>query len=109
MAAAIRPACSRGTPVSQPSYPPVAGPQGSAPPPAPAAPTQVVFPGQVQLPPQPQYAPTPVQQQPAQFATGFPTYVSPPPSPKNRTGLLVGILVCVVVAALAVLGFVLVG
>ncbi|WP_369252594.1 hypothetical protein [Geodermatophilus amargosae] len=82
-----------------------------APAPQPAAPTQVVFPGQVQLPPQPQFTPTP--QQAAQFrpgalASGFPRYVPPPPSPVNRTGLYVGILVCVLTLLFAVLGFVLV-
>jgi len=100
--------------LSQPPYPPVAGPQvGTVPPapgaPAPAAPTQVVFPGQVQLPPQPQYAPSPAQQQQQSFATGFPNYRSPAPSPKNRTGLIVGIIVCRVVIVLAVVGFILVG
>ena len=100
--------------MSQPPYPPVAGPQvGTVPPapgaPAPAAPTQVVFPGQVQLPPQPQYAPSPAQQQQQSFATGFPNYRSPAPSPKNRTGLIVGIIVCLVVIVLAVVGFILVG
>ena len=90
--------------MSQPPYPPVAGPQG-APAAPPAAPTQVVFPGQVQLAPQPQYAPTP---QPQTLATGFPHYVSPPPSPKNRTGLIVGTIVCLVVLVFAVVGFVLV-
>jgi hypothetical protein len=69
----------------------------------------VVFPGQVQLPPQPQYAPTPAQQQPQSFASGFPNYRSPAPSPKNRTGLIVGIIVCLVVIAGAVIGFWLVG
>jgi len=110
--------------LSQPPYPPYAGPQvGTVPPapgapgpgapgpgaPAPAAPTQVVFPGQVQLPPQPQYAPTPAQQQPQSFASGFPNYRSPAPSPKNLTGLIVGIIVCLVVIAGAVIGFLLVG
>jgi hypothetical protein len=100
--------------LSQPPYPPYAGPQvGTVPPapgaPAPAAPTQVVFPGQVQLPPQPQYAPTPAQQQPQSFATGFPQYRSPAPSPKNLTSLIVGIIVCLVVVAGAVIGFLLVG
>jgi hypothetical protein len=101
--------------LSQPPYPPVAGPQVGAVPPAPAAqapaaPTQVIFPGQVQLPPQPQFAPTPAQQQqPQPFATGFPNYRSPAPSPKNMTGLIVGIIVCLVVIAFAVVGFVLIG
>lgn len=95
--------------MSQPPYPPVAGPQVGTAPPAPAAPTQVVFPGQVQIPPQPQYAPTPAQQQPQQSATGFPNYRSPAPSPKNRTGLIVGIIVCLVVIIFAVLGFLFVG
>jgi hypothetical protein len=95
--------------LSQPPYPPVAGPQVGSAPPAPAAPTQVVFPGQVQLPPQPQYAPSPAQQQPQQFATGFPNYRSPAPSPKNLTGLIVGIIVCLVVIIFAVVGFILVG
>jgi hypothetical protein len=94
--------------LSQPPYPPVAGPQGPAAAPPPAAPTQVVFPGQVQLAPQPQYAPTPQQQQPQTFATGFPNYVSPPPSPKNMTGLIVGTVVCLVVLVFAVVGFILV-
>ena len=100
--------------MSQPPYPPVAGPQvGTVPPapgaPAPAAPTQVVFPGQVQLPPQPQYAPAPAQQQPQSFASGFPNYRSPAPSPKSQTSLIVGTIVCLVVIAFAVVGFILVG
>ncbi len=76
--------------------------------PAPAAPTQVVFPGQVQLAPQPQFAPTPQQAQqatPQQFATGFPNYVSPPPSPPNRTSLMVGSLVVLLTVIFAVVGF----
>src|SRR3954469_7435927 len=109
MAPAIARPAREDIPLSQPPYPPVAGPQVGTAPPAPAAPTQVVFPGQVQLPPQPQYAPTPAQQQPPQFATGFPNYRSPAPSPKNRTGLIVGILVCLVVIVFAVVGFILVG
>lgn len=71
----------------------------------------MVFPGQVQLAPQPQYAPTPQQAQQLQggaFATGFPNYVSPPPSPPNRTGLLVGLLVLVLTILFAVIGFLLV-
>ena len=81
------------------------------PPAAPAAPTQVVFPGQVQLAPQPQYAPTPQQAQQIQggpLATGFPNYVSPPPSPPNRTSLLVGSLVVVLTVLFAVIGFLIV-
>jgi len=39
------------------------------------------------------------------FAVGFPNYVSPPPSPRNRTGLIVGVLVVAVTVLLAVLGF----
>jgi hypothetical protein len=73
--------------------------------PAPAAPTQVVYPGQVQLAPQPQYAPSPQQAQPQQFATGFPNYVPPPPSPPNRTSLYVGILVVLLTVIFAVVGF----
>ena len=73
--------------------------------PAPAAPTQVVFPGQVQLAPQPQYAPTPQQVQPQAFATGFPNYVSPPPSPPNRTSLYVGLVVVLLTVIFAVVGF----
>ena len=73
--------------------------------PAPAAPTQVVFPGQVQLAPQPQYAPAPQQVQPQQFATGFPNYVSPPPSPPNRTSLYVGTVVVLLFVIFAVIGF----
>lgn len=76
--------------------------------PAPAAPTQVVFPGQVQLAPQPQYAPSPQQAQqaqPQQFATGFPNYVSPPPSPANRTSLYVGLVVVLLTVIFAVIGF----
>jgi hypothetical protein len=87
---------------------PAAPPAGAAP----AAPTQVAFPGQVQLPPQPQFTPTPQQAAATRqgaFATGFPHYVSPPPSPVNRTGLYVGVLVCVLVLLFAVIGFVLVG
>jgi hypothetical protein len=97
--------------LSQPPFPPVAGqPGGAAATPQPAAPTQIAFPGQVQLAPQPQYAPAPHQQaQPAQYATGFPHYVSPAPSPKSMTGLIVGTVVCLVVVVLAVLGFLIVG
>ena len=130
-------ACSRGTALSQPSHPPVApagpyaqpgpyapaapyaaagfAPAGApvaAPAPPPAAPTQVAFPGQVQLPPQPQFTPTPqqaAQVQQGSLASGFPRYVPPPPSPVNRTGLYVGILVCVLTLLFAVVGFVLVG
>jgi hypothetical protein len=98
--------------LSQPPYQPVPGPPfgGAAPAqtPAPAAPTQVVFPGQVQLAPQPQYAPSPQQAQQQQggaFATGFPNYVPPPPSPPNRTSLLVGTLVVVLTVIFAVVGF----
>lgn len=123
----------RGTALSQPPYSPVApagpyaqpGPHAPAAPyvpagiaPAgapvsqPAAPTQVAFPGQVQLPPQPQFTPTPqqaAQSQRGALASGFPRYVPPPPSPVNRTGLYVGILVCVLTLLFAVIGFVLVG
>ncbi len=124
---------SRGTALSQPPHPPApyapAGayvppaPAGAYVPPAPAAPvappagpvpaapTQVAFPGQVQLPPQPQFTPTPQQAAATRqgaFATGFPHYVSPPPSPVNRTGLYVGLLVCVLTLLFAVIGFVLV-
>jgi hypothetical protein len=67
-----------------------------------------VFPGQVQLAPQPQYAPTPQQVQPQAFASGFPNYVSPPPSPPNRTSLYVGLLVLVLTILFAVIGFLLV-
>jgi hypothetical protein len=120
----------RGTALSQPSHPPVAPagpyaqpgvpaqyvPAGLAPvgvpvgAPAfqPAAPTQVAFPGQVQLPPQPQFAPPPHQVQPGALASGFPRYVPPPPSPVNRTGLYVGILVCVLTLLFAVIGFIVV-
>jgi hypothetical protein len=99
--------------LSQPPYPPVSGVPAGAPvpppgPPAPAAQTQVVFPGQVQLAPQPQYAPPPQQVQPQQFASGFPNYVSPPPSPPNRTGLYVGLLVLVLTILFAVIGFLIV-
>ncbi|WP_146146189.1 hypothetical protein [Geodermatophilus tzadiensis] len=76
--------------------------------PQPAAPTQVVHPGQVQLPPRPQFAPTP-QQAPrlpqGALASGFPDYRSPAPSPVNRTGLYVGILVCLLTLVFAVVGF----
>jgi hypothetical protein len=65
----------------------------------------VVFPGQVQLAPQPQYAPSPQQAQPQQFATGFPNYVSPPPSPPNRTSLYVGLVVVLLTVIFAVVGF----
>jgi len=67
----------------------------------------VGFPGQVPFA-QPQYAPTPDQMAPQQFATGFPNYVSPPPSPKNQTPLIVGAVVVAVVVLFAVIGFVLV-
>ncbi|MGY1605161.1 hypothetical protein [Geodermatophilus sp. SYSU D00815] len=96
--------------MSQPPYPPAAAPQGPglAPPspatPPPAAPTQVGFPGQF-LAAQPQYAAPP---QPAEYATGFPNYVSPPPSPKNQTSAIVGAAVCLAVLLFAVIGFVLV-
>jgi hypothetical protein len=84
----------------------------AAPPvPPPAAPTQVGFPGQVQLPPQPQFTPSPQQAAATRQgppATGFPHYVSPPPSPPNRTSLYVGLLVCVLTLLFAVVGFVLV-
>ena len=130
-------ACSRGTALSQPPHPPVApagpyaqpGPHAPAAPyaaagfasagasvaaaaPPPAAPTQVAFPGQVQLPPRPQFPPTP-QRAPrlpqGALATGFPDYRSPAPSPVNRTGLYVGILVCLLTIAFAVVGFLVVG
>jgi len=67
-----------------------------------------VYPGQVQLAPQPQYAPSPQQAQqaqPQQFATGFPNYVPPPPSPPNRTSLYVGTLVVLLTVIFAVVGF----
>jgi hypothetical protein len=67
-----------------------------------------VYPGQVQLAPQPQYAPSPhqaQQAQPQQFATGFPNYVPPPPSPPNRTSLYVGTLVVLLTVIFAVIGF----
>lgn len=105
----------RNTALSQPPYYPAPGapagafvPPPAVPPPAvpaPAAPTQVAFPGQVQLAPQPQYAPAPQQVAPQQFATGFPNYVSPPPSPPNRTGLYVGLLVLLLTVLFAVVGF----
>jgi hypothetical protein len=96
-----------------PPAPPPAGPQPAAPPagPQPAAPTQVAFPGQVQFP-QPQYTPTPQQSQGLQggpLASGFPNYLPPPPSPVNRTGLYVGILVVVLTILFAVIGFLIVG
>jgi hypothetical protein len=61
----------------------------------------------VQLAPQPQYAPTPqqAQQAPQQFATGFPNYVPPPPSPPNRTSLYVGLVVVLLTVIFAVVGF----
>ena len=62
----------------------------------------------MQLAPQPQYAPTPQQfqqVQPQQFAIGFPNYVSPPPSPPNRTSLYVGLLVVLLTVIFAVVGF----
>jgi hypothetical protein len=86
-------------------------PVGPYAPPAPAAPTQVAFPGQVQLPPQPQFAPSPQQvaaTRQGPLASGFPRYVSPPPSPVNRTGLYVGIVVVVLTILFAVIGFALV-
>jgi hypothetical protein len=93
--------------LSQPPYQPPLGPQGAGTPtPPPAAPTQIVFPGQVQLAPQAQYAPAPHQQQ--AFATGFPNYRPPAPSPKNRTGLIVGIVVMILLVVFAVVGFLLV-
>jgi hypothetical protein len=58
--------------------------------------------------PQPQYTPGPQQQQPAAVATGFPNYVSPPPSPRSRTGLIVGAVVTALVVIFAVVGFLLV-
>ncbi|MGY1813623.1 hypothetical protein [Blastococcus sp. SYSU D00820] len=91
-------------PYAQPPVPPAGGPQ------PPAAPTQVGFPGQVQLAPQPQYAPTPQQaaQQGGPLAVGFPNYRSPAPSPKNRTGLIVGTIVVLLTIAFAVIGFLIV-
>jgi hypothetical protein len=85
--------------------PPPPAPQAAAP--QPAAPTQIVYPGQVQLPPQPQYAPPPQQAQAAQgaFATGFPNYRSPAPSPPRRTGMIVGTIVVLVTVIFAVVGF----
>jgi hypothetical protein len=59
----------------------------------------------VQLAPQPQYTPTPQQSAPQQFATGFPNYVPPPPSPPNRTSLYVGLLVVLLTVIFAVVGF----
>jgi hypothetical protein len=64
-----------------------------------------VYPGQVQLAPQPQYAPAPQQVQPQQFATGFPNYVPPPPSPPSRTSAIVGTIVVLVTVIFAVVGF----
>ena len=85
--------------------PPQPGPPAAAP--QPAAPTQIAYPGQVQLPPQPQYAPTPQQAQGLQgaFATGFPNYRSPAPSPPRRTGMIVGTITVLVVIVFAVVGF----
>ncbi|MBM7808186.1 hypothetical protein JOD57_004023 [Geodermatophilus bullaregiensis] len=98
--------------MSQPPYQPAPHvPAGTAVQ-QPAAPTQIVFPGQVQLPPQPQFAPSPQQSArlpQGTLATGFPNYVPPPPSPVNRTSLYVGILVCLLTVAFAVLGFLVVG
>ncbi|RFU20654.1 hypothetical protein [Geodermatophilus marinus] len=95
--------------MSHPSPQPVAGPPvpPAAPVPPPAAPTQIGFPGQVPFAPQPQYAP---QQPPTrqQYATGFPNYVSPRPSPPNRTGLVVGSVVVAVTLLFALVGFLLV-
>lgn len=81
---------------------------GAVPRPPGAAPTQIAYPGQVQLPPQPQYAAPPHQAGPQQFATGFPSYVSPPPSPRRTTGYIVGAVVVVVTILFAVVGFLLV-
>jgi hypothetical protein len=61
----------------------------------------------VQLAPQPQYAGG-QQQQPTAYATGFPHYRPPAPSPKNRTGLIVGSIVTLLVVVFAVVGFLLV-
>ncbi|MGY1709286.1 hypothetical protein ACI8AC_07205 [Geodermatophilus sp. SYSU D00758] len=92
--------------MSHPSPQPVAGPP-AAPVPPPAAPTQIGFPGQVPLAPHPQYAP---QQLPApqQYATGFPDYVSPRPSPPNHTSLIVGSVIVAVTLLFALVGFLLV-
>jgi hypothetical protein len=65
----------------------------------------------VALPPQPQFAPSPQQAAATRqgpLATGFPHYVSPPPSPANHTTLYVGVLVCVLTLLFAVVGFVVV-
>jgi hypothetical protein len=53
--------------------------------------------------PQPQYT-----SPPQQLASGFPNYVSPPPSPPDRTSLVVGTVVVVVTLLFAVVGFVIV-
>ena len=102
--------------MSQPPYEPTArAPGGGHPQPpyglAPAAPTQRIRPA---APPEARpggQAPPPEQPPPppdAPLATGFPGYVSPPPSPPNRTGLIVGTVVVVVTILFAVLGFLLV-
>jgi hypothetical protein len=94
--------------LSQPPYRPAPSqPAGATPPPR-AAPTQIAYPGQVQLPPQPQYAAQRHQATPQLFATGFPNYVSPPPSPRRLTGYVVGTAVVVVTVLFAVVGFLLV-
>lgn len=97
--------------MSQPPYRPARQQPSVAavpPPPPRAAPTQIAYPGQAQLPPQPQYAVPPHQAVRQQFATGFPNYVSPPPSPRRVTGYLVGIVVVVVTVLFAVVGFLIV-
>jgi hypothetical protein len=95
-------------PAPQPYAPPPPAPAAAGVAPQPAAPTQIAYPGQVQLPPHPQYAPTPQQAQGLQggpLATGFPNYRPPAPSPPNRTGLIVGIIVVLVTLIFAVVGF----
>lgn len=90
--------------MSQPSPYPSPGPYVRRP----AAATQIVVPGQLPAPPQPQFAPTPEQAETLQggpLATGFPNYRPPAPSPRSRTGLVVGILVVLLVALFAVGGF----
>lgn len=85
-------------------------PQGPGQHPGQAAPTQLVFPGQVGAPQQ-QYVPTPAQaasQGGTARAVGFPGYRPPPPSPKNRTSLIVGSAVVAATVLFAVVGFALV-
>jgi hypothetical protein len=100
--------------LSDPSYDPAARAPGGGHAPSPhrlppAASTRRVPPGPA---PQPGYqAPPPEQPSEPQvrpLASGFPDYVSPPASPPNRTGPIVGTVVVVLLILFAAVGFLLV-